>query len=55
MSLSSSRLIAMTAASRACAMRSPDIEPERSITNATLTGVRSALRCGAQPLSPMRR
>ena len=36
----SSRLIAMMAASRAWAMASPCMEPERSMTKATLTGVR---------------
>jgi hypothetical protein len=55
MSVGSSRLIAMMAASRAWAMASPCMEPERSITNATLTGVRFCAGCGLQPCRATRR
>ena len=50
-----SRLIAMIAASRAWAMRSPCMEPERSMTNATLTGVRVCEGSGLQPCRETRR
>ena len=39
----------MIAASRAWTMRSPLMEPERSMTKATLTGVRVSLGSGWQP------
>jgi hypothetical protein len=55
MSLSCRRLSAMMAASRAWAMRRPDIEPERSMTKATLTGVRPWAGVGRQPPRPTRR
>ena len=45
----------MMAAAFAWAMRSPAIEPERSMTNATLTGVRDWLGSGVQPLRATRR
>ena len=55
MSVGSSRLMAMIAASRAWAMRAPCIEPERSMTKATLTGVRVCDGSGLQPCSATRR
>ncbi len=55
MSSGPSRPTAMIAASRAWAMRSPLMEPDRSMTNATLTGVRLALGSGLQPPSDTRR
>ena len=49
MSVGRRRFTAMTAASRAWAIGMPCMEPERSMTNATLTGMRLCDGSGLQP------
>ena len=55
MSSGPSRPMAMIAASRAWAILSPAMEPDRSMTNATLTGVRLSFGSGLQPCQRSRR